>query len=113
MTDTQHKQRSQLQDLQNQLTDHENSINQRFTKLDLSAEKIRHLPETLEQLKTQLQKTAEESRQYRETETEHQREITNILNTLNKFFCFFQACLPGVGCTGHYFIFCWYLITQD
>lgn len=97
MTDAQHKQKNQLQDLQSKLTDHEKSINQRFTKLDLSAEKIRHLPEALEQLKTQLQETAEESRQYRKTETEHQKEIANTLNTLSKFSAFSKLAFLGLA----------------
>lgn len=97
MMDAQHKQRNQLQDLQNQRTDHEKSINQRFTKLDLSAEKSRHLPDALEQLKNQLQEMAEENSQYRETKTEHQREITSTLNTLSKFSSFSRIAFLGLA----------------
>ena len=90
MTEAQHKQK-------NQLTDHEKSINQRFTKLDLSAEQIMHLPEALQQLKTQLQETTEETRQYRETETAQQKEIANTLNSLSKFSAFSKLAYLGLA----------------
>lgn len=81
-------QNSRFQTLESKLEDHEKTVQQRFNKLDLSAERIRNIPETLKQIDTLLTENAVKARQYREAELESQKDISATLGKLIQFSSF-------------------------
>jgi len=78
-------QQSQVNEVQNQVQDYERTVNLRFTKLEHYAERLKYLPDAVEEMKSHQADTAEEATRYREAEEERQKLLATSIRAFYQF----------------------------